>query len=187
MSAYRLTHLDDETLLSRLSTLIARDHASTAVLLAHIAEVDARRLYAARGFPSMFAYCVRELRLSEDSTGRRIQAARAARRFPRLFEEIAAGRIHLTAIGLLSPYLDAAPLDELIAAAAGKSKVELETWIADRFGSGSRWDSAHRARVTVVRAPAPGPAPAAADTVTPLEHALAVDSKDVVHSGPPIG
>jgi hypothetical protein len=48
--------------------------------LAHIAEVDERRLYLEAAYPSMFAYCVGALRFSEDAAYKRIQAARAASR-----------------------------------------------------------------------------------------------------------
>ena len=133
MSCDRLTHLDDATLLRSLSTLVARECATTAEILAHIAEVDARRLYLEAAYPSMFAYCVGELGFSEDAAYKRIQAARAARRFPRLFEDVAAGRLHLTAVGLLAPHLAADNVDELVAAAAGRTKTELEGWIAERF------------------------------------------------------
>ena len=51
-----------------------------ARLLAHLAEVDARRLYLPAGYPSLYAYCIEELRLSEDAARRRIHAARTARR-----------------------------------------------------------------------------------------------------------
>ena len=40
---------------------------TTAALLAHIAEVDARKLYLPAAHPSMFSYCVEELGLSEDA------------------------------------------------------------------------------------------------------------------------
>jgi len=79
MRAYTLTHLDDAALLRALLELVAQDRATTSALLAHIAEVDARRLYAPAGYPSMHAYCVGALRLSEDAAFKRIQAARAAR------------------------------------------------------------------------------------------------------------
>jgi hypothetical protein len=72
-------HLSDDTLLRALSSLVSRDRSTTAALLAHIAEVDARKLYLPAGFPSMFAYCVGELRLSEDGASRRIRVARIAR------------------------------------------------------------------------------------------------------------
>ncbi|HYM80678.1 MAG TPA: hypothetical protein VEY91_04600 [Candidatus Limnocylindria bacterium] len=45
MFAYTLSHLSDQTLLRDLAALVARDRATTAALLAHIAEVDVRRLY----------------------------------------------------------------------------------------------------------------------------------------------
>ncbi|HYM81995.1 MAG TPA: hypothetical protein VEY91_11385 [Candidatus Limnocylindria bacterium] len=44
MRAYTLTHLSDAVLLRDLAELIAQDRTTTAVLLAHIAEVDSRRL-----------------------------------------------------------------------------------------------------------------------------------------------
>ena len=44
MNTYSLTHLSDQTLLRDLAALVARDRATTTALLAHIAEVDARRL-----------------------------------------------------------------------------------------------------------------------------------------------
>ena len=45
MRAYSLTHLSDPELHRGLASLVAQDRATTAVLLAHIAEFDARRLY----------------------------------------------------------------------------------------------------------------------------------------------
>src|SRR5438552_8405873 len=64
---YSLSHLSDRALLRDLAALVAHDRATTARLLAHLAEVDERRLYLPAAYPSMFAYCVHELRLSEDA------------------------------------------------------------------------------------------------------------------------
>ena len=61
MCAYSLSHLSDCALLRDLAALVAQDRATTARLLAHIAECDARRLYLPAAHPSMFAYCVHEL------------------------------------------------------------------------------------------------------------------------------
>ena len=49
MPCYSLSHLSDNALLSGLSSLAARDRATTAELLAHLAEVDARRALPAGG------------------------------------------------------------------------------------------------------------------------------------------
>jgi 5-methylcytosine-specific restriction endonuclease McrA len=133
MRDYRLTHLSDATLLHELTNLVAQDRVTTAELLAHLAEVDARRLYAPAGHSSMFAYCVEELRLSEDAAYKRIQAARAARRFPALFEAVAQGRIHLTGLGLIAPHLTSENAGELIGAVSHRRKSEIEAWLARRF------------------------------------------------------
>ncbi|HYR52323.1 MAG TPA: hypothetical protein VET83_06885 [Candidatus Dormibacteraeota bacterium] len=133
MRDYTLTHLSDAVLLRDLATLVARDRVATATLLAHIAEVDARRLFIPEGYPSMHAYCVGELRLSEDAAYKRIQAARAARRFPALLPELAEGRLHLTAVSLIAPHLTPENVTELIEAATHKGRSEIEVMVARRF------------------------------------------------------
>src|SRR5262245_49627618 len=133
MRNYALNHLGDAELLRDLAELVARDRATTAALLAHLAEVDARRLYRPAGYPSMFDYCVRELRLSEDAGYKRIQVARAARRIPDLYAAIAAGRLHLSGAVLLAPHLTPENASDLLAAAATKSKAEIEALVAERF------------------------------------------------------
>lgn len=133
MRDYSLTHLRDDVLLRDLAALVARDRCTTAALLAHIAEVDTRRLYVPAGYPSMFAYCVDELRLSEDAASKRIQAARAARQFPPLLAALADGRLHLTAVRLLAPHLTPGNADDLLAAATHQSKVSIESILARRF------------------------------------------------------
>src|SRR6185312_8390533 len=112
MRDYSLDHLSDTALLRELASLVARDRLTTAELLAHIAEVDARKLYVPAGYPSMLAYCVEKLRLSEDAAGRRIQAARVGRKFPALLPALADGRLHLTAACLLAPHLTQENVEE---------------------------------------------------------------------------
>jgi hypothetical protein len=133
MNSYSLTHLTDPVLLRDLAALVAQDRTTTAALLAHLAEVDARRLYLPAAHPSMFSYCVHELRLSEDSAYKRIQAARTARQFPVVFDLLADGYLHLSAVCLLAPHLTAGNASELLEAAAHRSKSEIEQLIAQRF------------------------------------------------------
>jgi hypothetical protein len=103
------------------------------MLLAHLAEVDARKLYVPAAHPSMFSWCTHELRFSEDAAYKRIQAARTAWRFPAIFPALADGQLNLTGVLLLGPYLNPANADELLGAAAGRSKSEIEEWLAQRF------------------------------------------------------
>jgi hypothetical protein len=133
MNRYSLTLVSDTALLRDLRSLLSRERAATAELLAYLAEVDDRRLYAAAGHPSMFAWCVEELHLSEDEAFRRIRAARVARRFPVLFTMLAEGRLHLSAVGMLAPYLTPENADGLLAAATHQNKAAIERLLAERF------------------------------------------------------
>jgi hypothetical protein len=133
VSAYALSHLSDPVLLRALATLVAQDRATTAALLAHLAEVDARRLYLPAAYPSLFAYCVGELRMSEDTAYKRIRAARTARQFPAIFGAMAEGRLHLAGIVLLAPYLTPENANGLLAAATHRTKAEIERLLAERF------------------------------------------------------
>jgi 5-methylcytosine-specific restriction endonuclease McrA len=133
MRTYALSHVSDPELRRGLASLVSQDRVTTAMLLAHIAEFDARRLYLPAAYPSMFAYCVHELHLSEDAAYKRIQVARIARRFPAIFEAIRDGRLHLTSAGLLCPHLTADNSAELLAAVEHLTKLEIEELIARRF------------------------------------------------------
>ena len=135
MRTYSLTHLSDAILLRDLAALVARDRLTTVALLAHIAEVDARRLYVPAGYPSMHAYCVEDLRLSEDAAFKRIRAARAGRQFPALLEGLAEGRFHLSGICVLAPHLTAENAEELLEATAFRRKSEIEEILVRRFGA----------------------------------------------------
>src|SRR5262245_24325537 len=76
------SHLSDDDLLRRLRGLLPDSRRTECDLVAHIGEVDARRLYAREASPSMFKYCTRTLHLSGAEAYFRITAARAARVYP---------------------------------------------------------------------------------------------------------
>ena len=133
MNDYSLTHLVDAVLLRELASKVAQERTGMAEMLALIGEVDARRLYAPVGYSSMHAFLVKELRFSDDAAFKRIQAARAARRFPALFAAIADGRLHLTGVCLLAPHLNNENLWELMEAAKHRRQPEIEAVLARRF------------------------------------------------------
>jgi hypothetical protein len=81
----------------------------------------------------MLAYCVGELGLSEDAAKKRIQVARIARDCPAVFEVLASGRVHLTGLGILAPHLEPSTAEELLGAATGMSKSDIEQLLAERF------------------------------------------------------
>jgi hypothetical protein len=96
---YSLSHLADHIVLRDLAALASHDLATTAALLAHLAEVDERKLYLPAAYPSMYLYCVRELRMSEDTAFKRIRVARIARQFPAIFSALADGQLNLADFG----------------------------------------------------------------------------------------
>jgi hypothetical protein len=132
VKTYSLTHLSDEILLRNAPEVHARERSDAALGLAHIAEIDSRKLYRQAGYPSIHSYCVNELLLSPQVAFKRIQAARAARRFPAIFMALAMGRLHLSAIVTLAGSLTDETVDDLLNAAENKTKFELERLLAER-------------------------------------------------------
>lgn len=72
--------LSDPDLLLEVRRLVTREREATARLVAALAELDARRLYLAEGFASLFTYCMQALHLSEHAAYGRIEAARIVRK-----------------------------------------------------------------------------------------------------------
>src|SRR5580704_16407883 len=97
----KLTDLSDAQLLESLRSLVGQGRAVLARLLAHLVEVDERRLHLEAACPSMFQFCVQRLGLSEDAACRRIHAARLARRFPDLVARIERGELTLSTMAVL--------------------------------------------------------------------------------------
>lgn len=93
-------------------------------------EVDARRLYLGEGYSSLFTFCTQALHLSEHAAYGRIEAARAARKFPVLLERLAGGDLTLTSVCLLAPHLTDANHDAVLEQAAHKPKRDVEQIVA---------------------------------------------------------
>ena len=126
-----LQSIPDDALLHRLAELMGQSRRVEADIVAHIAEVDERRLYAREAFPSMFAYCTDVLHLSEAEAYLRIAAARASREHPRLLAMLADGRLHLTAIAKLAPHLTRENREALLEQATHRSRRQIEELIAE--------------------------------------------------------
>ena len=82
------------------------------------------------GCASLFTYCTQVLHLSEHAAYGRIEAARAARRFPVILNLLAAGAVTLTAVSLLAPHLTTDNHRDVLETARHKSKREVEHLVA---------------------------------------------------------
>jgi hypothetical protein len=120
-----LKDLSDSQLLAELNRLAKSECVAIAHLVAAIGEMDERRLYLGQGCSSMFSYCTQILHLAEHAAFNRIEAARAARRFPMILTLLADGCVHLSAVRLLAPHLTQANHHALLTEASHKSNVRL--------------------------------------------------------------
>ena len=60
-----LSSMADDELLHNLSAILQQSRRVEAELVAHIGEVDERRLFAREACSSMFSFCIEVLHLSE--------------------------------------------------------------------------------------------------------------------------
>ena len=128
----KVEELSDRALLSSLRAMLGSEHRLLARLLVHLIEVEERRLHLRAAYSSMYDFCIRRLGLSEGEAYRRITAARLVRRFPHILGRIERGQIHLSALVLLRDHLTDDNHEELVGAACGKSKREVQELLAAR-------------------------------------------------------
>jgi hypothetical protein len=130
---WRLDGVSDARLQSGLKELLANGARTEARIVAHLAEVDARKLHLTMGASSLFDYCLTRLGLSNNEAFHRITAARLARKFPVIFELLERRDVHLTAVCLLRDYLTPENHLELLRDVSHKTKLEIEELLARRF------------------------------------------------------
>ena len=122
--------LSDCDLLGELERAASNEREATARLIALLAEVDSRKLYAGQGYSSLFIFCTHQLHLSEHAAYLRIEAARLARRFPAILDRLCDGSLHLTALSLLGPHLTTSNHVDLLDTVRHKSKRDVEQLVA---------------------------------------------------------
>jgi hypothetical protein len=127
---FELDQTGDQELVERLTELVARERSTLADVLCHLAEVDARKLYLYQGCSSIFVYATQMLGLSEAASYHRIRAARVARRHPEVFDDIAAGLLHVSGLCVLAPHLDGVGSEALLDAARGQPTSKIRELVA---------------------------------------------------------
>ena len=123
-------HLADDDLLATVKRLATTERRATAALVRSLMELDARRLYLGEGYSSLFTYCTQALHLAEGAAYNRIEAARAARRFPAILTALEEGAVTLTTVRLVAPHLTPANHQDVLARAQHKGKREIEELVA---------------------------------------------------------
>ena len=98
-----ILQLSDHELVARVKHTTRLDCETTAELVAELGEIDARKLYRDEGCSSFFSFCTEMLHMSESMAWLRIQAARAARKFPVILDRLAAGQLMMWSGRLVRP------------------------------------------------------------------------------------
>jgi hypothetical protein len=130
IAPFVLSEISDSDLLTQTQHAVQQERQATTHLIALLMEIEARQLYLGQGFSSLFTYCTGALHLSEHAAYGRIEAARAARRFPIVLDLLQRGELTLTAIGLLRPHLTPENHCEVLARARHQTKRSIEQWVA---------------------------------------------------------
>jgi hypothetical protein len=125
--------MTDVELEAELRKLVRASARTEAKVVAHLAEVEARRLHLQAGFGSMFEYCLEHLGLGDFEAFLRITAARTATKYPVVLDLLERQELHLTAIRLLREHLTDENHRDLLMEACGKSKRQIEALVARRF------------------------------------------------------
>ncbi len=129
-NTHDLKTISDDDLLRRLSELLQNSRSVEAEIVAHLAEVDERRLYAPHA-SSLFSYSTQVLHMSEYEALLRMRVARASRKHPVLLAMLADGRLHLSGIDKLAPLLTEANREAVLTRAVHQSKRKIEELVAE--------------------------------------------------------
>jgi 5-methylcytosine-specific restriction endonuclease McrA len=130
---WTLGAVSDEQLRVGLAVLLASGARTEARIVAHLAEVLARKLYLRDGSASAFDYCQTRLALSASEAFHRLTAANIARKFPVVFTMLERREVHLSGVCLLRDYLTPANHRQLLAEASHKTKLQILELLARRF------------------------------------------------------
>ena len=121
-----LKDISDSNLLENVKSLKKVEDKTLADLILFLSEVDARKLYRDIGFSSLYSYCIEGLGYSGASAYRRIQAARAFKDNPEIYELLKDGKLSLCAIAEISKVMTADNKTELLELSQGKPKAEVQ-------------------------------------------------------------
>jgi len=123
-------HLKDQELLELATTLAAAERRTQLAQIHVFSEIVRRKLFAKRGYESLFTYLVEELGFSKSCAYKRHIIARVARQFPQIIRMLGGGQYTLTSAALVAKSLTAANHKETFEKTAGKSAAEIELILA---------------------------------------------------------
>lgn len=127
------TDLTDHKLVSDLKHMCGMQKRMTARIVMYLAEVEARDIHTAKGYDSLFAFCVRRLKMSHGEAAVRIKVARMYRAHQQIMPPLLRGKVHLTSLYMLRKHMNEDNCDELLKNIKGMTTREVEAYVATHF------------------------------------------------------
>ena len=121
-----LSTLSSDALLGSLRDVLRRERGCTIELLLHLAEMERRGLELELGYPTIYLYCLRELRMSSTSAFRRAGAASLLAKYPVAADYLLDGRLCLSTLVALTNVLTPENHLELFNHASAMTEEEVE-------------------------------------------------------------
>ena len=101
-----LKYIKNDQLLLQTKNLVQKERQINIQVLHHLQEIEKRKLYLDRGFPSLFEYAVKELGYSHSAAYRRIKSMRLCRDIPQAASRIQTGSLNLTTASQLQTFFE---------------------------------------------------------------------------------
>jgi 5-methylcytosine-specific restriction endonuclease McrA len=121
-----LVDVSDAQVLAEAPAIHLDGRRNLAHLIALLAIIHERRLYAKAACSSTFIYCNERLGMPRATAWRHANAAELVCRFPSLLASIASCDITLTALRMIGPHLSPENFEAVMAEALGKKEEEIE-------------------------------------------------------------
>lgn len=147
----RCARLSDEELWDAMPALARRERRDVVTFLIYLMELKRREILLARAYPGVYSFLV-SLGFSEFEARARSIAVGAAAKYRSVLGLLQAGRLTLSALAVIGPYLKPENYRSLLRKACRRSKRDLEKLVASLAPQAPRRDVAR-----VVSAPAPAP------------------------------
>jgi 5-methylcytosine-specific restriction endonuclease McrA len=145
-----MKELSAEKLLEAIQSLRGEENKVLAELILYLSEVYTRRAYAELGYSSLFSFCREALGYSEGAAWRRVSAAKLLLDMPELYEKIAEGELSLCAISEIARVKELDKRQALTLTAAGKSKREVQSLVAEALPAQIRRKRAESVRASEI-------------------------------------
>ncbi len=140
-----LNLISDDELHSQTLTASNNEKVATLALLEHLAEVNSRRLFAIRGYSSLWEYCHKALSYSEAQASDRVNAVKLMIKVPEIKKDLEKGNLSLTTAAKLGSHVIREKCEinvtrELLQNVVGKSSRAVEMVLAAESTAAARPD-----------------------------------------------